>query len=181
MTLYAIAVILPDEIGKELDRLRNEFSKNMVYIPIPHLTLVYPFTPTIDITALIDKLKQVAETAAPFILTLNGIGYFEGKNNVAYVAVANIKPVINLHRKIIFSLAGLLKDELKDEQGNFNLDRFVHHVTIGELIPDEILAELKRHMSKNITHYETEVTSFSLFVRNEDGRWMTDNRFALAA
>ena len=181
MTLYAVALILPDEIGKELDRLRNEFSTNMVYIPIPHLTLVYPFTPAIDVSALVDKLKQVAETTVPFTITLNGIGYFEGKNNVAYVAVNSIEPVINLQRKIIFSLAGLLKDELKDEQGNFNLDRFVPHVTIGELIPDEILTEFKRHFSKYITHYETEVTSFSLFVRNEDGRWMTDNRFALAA
>ena len=60
---------------------------------------------------------------------LNGIEYFEGTNNVAYVAVENKWPVIGLHTDIVYSLKGLIEESDKEA---YKLERFTPHVTIGE-------------------------------------------------
>ncbi len=177
MTFYAVALILPDKIEKELDRLRNGYSKQMVYISIPHLTLAYPFVPTVKVPLLTNKLKQVAERTKPFILILKGIDYFAGRNNVAYIAVGNKRPLVELHRDITFALEGLCKDELKDDQGNFNLDRYVPHVTIGEQIPDDLFPKIKQKLAESIIDYKIKMTSFSLFVKTQDEEWTLGDKF----
>jgi 2'-5' RNA ligase len=174
MALHAIGLILPDKIETELDRLRNGYSKNMVYITIPHITLVQPFTPRVDVTMLTDKLRQVTEKTAPFTVGLNSIAYFEGKNNVAYIAVVNRQPLIDLHRDISLSIKGLLKGE----QEGFTLDNFVPHVTIGQQIPDDLLPQIKQSLSKRIINYEITITSFALFA-NQDKEWTIVSNFAL--
>ena len=76
MTLYAVALILPDEIEQMLDNLRGEYSRYMNYIDIPHITLMYPFVPKVDSTVLTEKLKQLAQSTKSFTIILNRIEYF---------------------------------------------------------------------------------------------------------
>ena len=177
MTLYAVALILPDQIEQILDNLRGDYNRYMNYIDIPHLTLVYPFVPEVDITIVNEKLEEVAKRTKPFTLVLNGIEYFEGDNNVAYAAIENKRPVIDLHTDIIHSLNGLIKEEYTN--GQFNVDRFVPHVTIGEHIPDVVFLTVKKTFADYQLHYEIEIVSFPLFSLGEDSIWKTTRLFEI--
>ena len=145
ITRYAVALVLPDEIEELLDRLRGKFSENMTHISIPHITLAYPFTTGIDITLINDKLREAAGRTKAFRLVLDGVEYFESDSNVAYVAIANKQPVVDLHRDINRSLNNLVVDGYK---GEFNMENFIPHVTIGTAIPDDILPEVKETVLK---------------------------------
>ena len=97
MAQYAVALVLPDEVGGELDRLRGEFGQHMVYIPIPHVTLAHPFESEADIDRIAEKLQQVAARTRPFTLVLDGFDYFDRDSNVAYIAIVNKQLVVDLH------------------------------------------------------------------------------------
>jgi len=150
----------------------------MNYIDIPHLTLVYPFVPEVDITIVNEKLEALAKRIKPFTLVLDGIEYFEGDNNVAYIAIEDKRPVIDLHTDIMHSLNGLIKEEYTD--GQFNLERFTPHVTVGERIPDEVFLTVKKTFADYQLHYEIEIGSFPLVSSGEDGIWKTVRVFELS-
>lgn len=143
MGLFAVALILPDEIGKELDLLRGEYSKHMVYIPIPHITLMYPFESNVDRTTLNTKLETVAKMTRQFTIVLSGIRYFDKYSNVAYIAIENKEPLIDLRMNIIKCLKGIFKIEEQYEKID-SPETFTPHLTIGEAIPNEIFPIIKK-------------------------------------
>jgi 2'-5' RNA ligase len=177
VTRYAIGLVLPDEVERELDRLRGELSQHMVYVPIPHITLAYPFESEADIDRITEKLHQVAARTKPFTLVLEGFDYFQRDSNVAYIAVVNKQPVADLHYDIDRSIDGLVTDEY---QGRFDCEEFTPHVTIGARIPDDVFPLVKKRIEENKVHYESEVTSFSLLSGDEDGRWGIMSEFKLS-
>ena len=177
MTLYAVALVLPDEVERELDRLRGEFSQHMVYISIPHITLAYPFEVKVDISQIAEKLHQVAAGTKSFTLVLDGFDYFERDSNVAYIAVANKQPVIDLHYDINHSIDGLVADE---HRGGFSREEFTPHVTIGAGIPDAVFPDVKRMLAEYEVYYESEITSFYLFSDGGDGKWGAMSEFRLS-
>lgn len=168
MAQYAVALVLPDEVEKELDRLRGEFARHMANIYIPHITLAYPFESEADIDQLTERLQQVAARTKPFTLVLDGFDYFDRDSNVAYIALVNKQPVVELHYDINRSIGGLIADEYRVR---FDREGFTPHVTIGTMIPDNILPQVKKRLAEERVHYESEITSFSLLSGGEDGRW----------
>jgi 2'-5' RNA ligase len=177
VTQYAVALVLPDEVERELDHLRGEFSQQMAYISLPHVTLAYPFEAKTDVDNITGKLHHVAAKTKPFTLVLDGFDYFQGENNVAYVAVANRQPVVDLYHEINRSLGGLVADEY---EGRLSRGEFIPHVTIGARIPDAVLPLVKRRLGEQEVHYETEITSFPLLSDGDDGKWgvMSEFRFS---
>ena len=176
--LYAVVLTFSQEFSDAVSKLRENYQKYMGYAIVPHITLVYPFRPTVDINAVNEKLEEVAKSTKPFTLILHGIEYFEKGNNVAYVAVEDKWPVINLHANIFHSLKGLIKEDIIFQ--NYNLERFTPHVTIGERIPDEIFPTVKEKFSDYEINYECEIMEFSLFSDNGVGRWEVARVFELA-
>ena len=166
---YAIALTFPAEVAEKLSSLREEYNRYVGYTIEPHITLAYPFLPEVDIATIKEKLQAVAKRTKPFSLVLNGIEYFEEANNVAYAAVENKRPVIDLHTDIKHSLDGLIKDEYTE--GIYNLERFTPHATISEQIPDEVFPIIKKALADCVLHYEIKITSFTLFSADEDGIW----------
>ena len=175
---YAVALTFPGKIAKELNRLRQEYNQYVGYTIEPHLTLVYPLLPEGDISIVKEKLDAVGKKAKPFTLILNGIEYFEGKNNVAYVAIENKQPVKALHTDIMLSLSGLIKEEYTD--GQYNFERFTPHVTIGEQIPEAVFPSVKKMFSDYRLHFEIEMASFALFSSGDDAKWRVDSVFQLS-
>ena len=176
--LYTVALTFPSEVEEGLSRLKEQYNQYVNYTIEPHLTLVYPFVPEVDIVIINEKLEAVAKRTKPFTLVLDGIEYFEGTNNVAYAAVENKRPVIDLHTDIIQSLKGLTKEPYTD--GKYNLEGFTPHVTIGEQIPDEVFAIVKKQFSDYKLHHEIKIVSFSLFSSGEDGIWKSAHVFELS-
>jgi len=174
---YAVAIVLPDEVERELDRLRGDFSQHMAYVSIPHITLAYPFKSEADIDQIAEKLRQVAVRKGPFTLVLDGFDYFDRDSSVAYIAIANKQPVVDLYYDINRSIDGLVADEYR---GRFDREEFTPHVTIGTMIPDDILPQVKKRLGESQVHYESEITSFSLLSGGEDGRWGVLSEFRLS-
>ncbi len=168
MALYAVVLTFPGDIFNKIDALRQNYLHYVNYRIEPHITLAYPFTLEADISLMNGKLKQVASRTGLFTLILDGIEYFEGENNVAYIALAEKQPVVDLHLDINQSINGLVKDEFR---GRFNRGNFIPHVTIGEQIPGDIFPEVKQSLLGENIHYECEIASFSLFSSDEDGVW----------
>ncbi|UCB43721.1 MAG: 2'-5' RNA ligase family protein [Dehalococcoidales bacterium] len=177
MAQYAVAIVLPDEVERELDRLRGEFARHMANIHIPHITLAYPFESKADSAEIVEKLKQVAVRTKLFTLVLDGFDYFDRDSNVAYIAVVTKQPVIDLHYDINRSIDGLVADEY---QGRFEREEFTPHVTIGARIPDDIFPEVKKRLAEEKVHYESDITSFSLFSIGEDRGWGVVSEFKLS-
>jgi len=141
---YAVALTFPGDIEEVFKKLREKYNKYISYKIIPHITLVYPFTPTLNITVLYEKLEEVARRTKKFIIVLEGIEYFEVKVNVAYIAVRNTRTVKNLHTEIYNSLKGLIKVEAIFE--DYDHEEFVPHMTISDEIPYDVFPTIKREL-----------------------------------
>ncbi len=156
--MYAVALTMNGKAKTELSELRARFYKYMKYDIEPHVTIMYPFTPVGNISDIHTKLSEIVEHAKPFLLVLNSVRYWEGLNNVAYVAVQNRLPVFNLHVAIIHTLQGLTTGDT-----TYNLQNFAAHLTITEHIPTEDLPNLKKELSVLEPKYRVRITSFTLF------------------
>lgn len=178
MTAYAVALTFPANVARELNELRNELTQYVGYRIEPHMTLVYPFSPPVDMNTVEEKLDAVAKAARPFRLVLDGVEYFEGENNVAYVAVESADPVKSLHTAIMRSISGLIGEE--SANGQYNLERFVPHVTIGEQIPNELFPSVKVKFADRKVHHEIEMSSFALFFSGDDRVWKAKRLFWLS-
>ena len=172
---YAIALTFPSEVSKGLNGLREKYKEYVGYTIEPHLTLAYPFVPTVDISIIKEKLEAVARKTKTFTLVLNGIEYFEEGNNVAYAAVENKQPVIGLHIDVMSSLEGFITEENTD--GMYDFERFIPHVTIGAQIPDEVFPTVKKLFLDYELHYEVTISSFTLFSSGEDAIWKPERVF----
>jgi len=171
MTSYAIVLTFPEEIEKELNVLRDKYNKYVRYSITAHLTLKQPFKLIADLT--------VASRTRPFILELDGVAYFEGTNNVAYIAIRNKRPVMDLHADIVRSLEGLVAGEYEENE-DYELEKFTPHVTIAELIPDEVFPVIKKELSNYNQDYETNIDSFALYSQEEDAIWKPATIFRLS-
>jgi 2'-5' RNA ligase len=158
MMMYAIALTMNGKAKSELTELRARFGTNINYSIEPHVTLSYPFTLKTDINVIENKLSEVAGQTKPFALILDGIRYWEGRNNVAYVAVQNQLSVFNLHVAVTRALQGLITGDT-----TYNLQNFTAHLTINEQIPGEALPNLKKELSRHEPTYRVKMTSLTLF------------------
>jgi len=158
MLIYAIALTMKGNAKKELTELRSRFGTNLNYRIEPHVTIIFRFTPKTDIGIIRSKLSGIAAQTKTFTMILNGIRYWEGKNNVAYVAVQNQLPVYNLYATIIHALEGLIAGD-----ATFNLQNFIAHLTISEHVPGESLAVLKKELAAFKPEYRVNINSFALF------------------
>jgi hypothetical protein len=185
MDVYGIALILPEKIGKELDRLRNGYKKDMYFIPIPHITLIHPFNPKISMRLMSDRLSQIAERTKPFTLSVSGIEYSQHVKNKtrwkAHITIINKQPIMDLYRAIDLSIIG----PLKDAQGNLILDTYSPELIIGQNIPEDILLKMKQKLLIETLKYEIDIDTFGIFVQNPEfannhkPEWSIVERFAM--
>ena len=174
---YAVALILSNKTADKLNKLRTDYQQIMDYIIVPHITLVYPFSPVFSLFQISEQLERVAKKNRQFNIVLNGIKFFENGNNVVYAALKNRRPVKKLHTEIIRSLEGLIKEWRTD--GDYNLEKYVPHVTIGAKIPDNIFPDIKKRYSRYKLHSEDTITHFSLFSEKK-GVWERKRVYELA-
>lgn len=159
--LYAVALTFSGEIEEIINDLRDGFQEHMKYSEIPHLTLVYPFAPLDGIDSVNARLAETAGRIRPFRLIMKGIEFFEGSNNIAYIAVADKPPVMELYRHLNESLEGLTRDIYAGLVYDF--DEFTPHMTIGERIPGDIFPEVKKRYAGVDVYYAADITDFGLF------------------
>jgi len=177
MTSYVIALTFPAEIEEELNVLRGKYNRYVRYSITAHLTIKKPFKMIAGLATVNERLEAIASRTRPFALELDGLEYFEGTNNVAYVAIRNKKPVIDLHTDIVRSLARLVEAEYEED---YELEKFTPHVTIAEHIPDKVFPAIKQELSNYNQNYKTNIDSFTLFSQEEDAVWKPLTIFRLS-
>lgn len=176
-TTYAISVNFDGEITKTLNALREGYREHMTFTALPHITLVYPFTPADGIDSVVYKLQEVGKRRKPFKVTLEGIRYFETVNNVAYVAVKEREPLEALAADIIESIREVVQGYYADK--GHDPRYFIPHMTIGEKIPHNKFAELKKKYADYNVRHECKVTDFYL-AGEMGGEWKILHAFGLA-
>ena len=174
---YAVAITFPGNIAGVFSQLREKYNQYVDYKIEPHITLVYPFIPIVDIVVVSEKLAEVSQMTKPFTLVFDGIRYFEGEVNAAYAAVANRLPLADLYTGINNALRGLIKVE--DIFERFDREDFVPHMTISDQIPDEAFPVIKKELAEYGMSRECEITEFVLFSAGNDGIWQREKVFKL--
>jgi 2'-5' RNA ligase len=168
MIIYAVILTFPGKAHKEITTLREQYDKYVHYTIVPHITLLYPVVLKNGLTAVYTKLDEVAHQTKPFVLDLNGVQYFKGLNNVAYISVEKIQPVVDLHYLINRSLTGAIIDNTNQA---YTYEHFKPHVTIAELIPANLFPSIKMELSKLVLRYRVRINSFSLFSARQNKIW----------
>jgi 2'-5' RNA ligase len=175
--IYSVDLTFSEEIENVLNKMRQDFQQYIDYVIVPHITLVYPFAPIFSLYQIYEQLEKVAKHTKQFNITLNGIKYFEHENKVVYAAIQNRRPVKKLHTDIIKSLDGFIKETKTD--GQFNLDNYTPHVTIGSHIPDSVFENIQKRFSRYKPHFEDKITCINLFTEDK-GNWERTRVFELA-
>jgi 2'-5' RNA ligase len=175
---YSIALLLSAKTAGKLSKLRSDYQQETNYIVNPHITLVYPFSPVFSLFQVNEQLEKVARRHKPFSVILNHVAFFEKGNNVIYAGLHTNRTVKNLHMDIFRSLEGLIQEWNIDV--DYNMEKYVPHVTIGANIPDSIFPDIKKKYSAYSIHCEDMVTRFFLFSDN-NGTWERKRVYDLAA
>jgi 2'-5' RNA ligase len=170
MIIYAVVITLRGKAQKDIDNLREKYNKYVNYTIVPHITLLYPAELKNGLSALYAKLEEVAQQKKPFILELNGVQYFDGENNVAYVAIKERKPVVDLHYNINQAVSGII---MKNASQTYSYEHFIPHVTIAEHIPPDIFPSIKAELSKLAIKHRVRIDTFSLFSTQQNKTWET--------
>jgi 2'-5' RNA ligase len=175
---YAIALILSDKTADKLSKARTDYQQATDYIVNPHITLVYPFSPVFSLFQINEQLEKVAGRHKQFNVILNHIAFFENGNNVVFAALHNNRTVKSLHMDIFRSLEGLIQEW--NIEADYNLEKYVPHVTIGAKIPDSIFPDIKKKYSMYRIYCEDMINRFILFSDN-NGNWERKRVFELMA
>ena len=175
MTQVATALLFPDDVSKAIVDIRVRFGSVRARAVVPHITLMYPFVPKVATDVLRERLEAVAREHAPFSLVLDGFGYFEGENTVAYLAVEDAGSVLALHRSMTDSLADVAEGRLT----HFENEGFVPHVTIHDEISKERLASFKTEVAAAEFHCAAAIETFCLFANDGTG-WRVVHTFRLS-
>lgn len=170
MIIYAVIITLRGKANKEIAILREQYNKYVNYIIVPHITLLYPISLKNDLTAVCTKLAEVAQQTKPFVIELNGVQYFEGQNNVAYVAIEKRQSVVDLHYHINRALSQAI---INNTNQPYTYKQFTPHVTIAELIPTNLFPSIKMELSKLVLRYRVRIDFFSLFSAEQNKTWET--------
>jgi 2'-5' RNA ligase len=175
---YAIALVLSDVTAEKLNTLRTDYQQLMDYIIIPHITLVYPFSPVFSLFQINEQLYKVARKHRYLNIVLNHIDFFENGNNVIYAGLENTKPVKKLHTDIVKSLESSI--QYWNIDADYNLEKYIPHVTIGAKIPDDFFPEIKKKYSRYRFRFEETITQFILF-SDSNGTWERKRVYQLVA
>ncbi|MFA5308276.1 MAG: 2'-5' RNA ligase family protein [Dehalococcoidales bacterium] len=173
---YAVALIFNGEVEKALAGLHRDFQQYVTYTLVPHITLVYPFTPAGGIESVIHRLDDIGKSHRPFRLTLEGIKYFETVNNVAYVAVKEQEALKAFVDTIVKSIRGVITGYYAEK--DYDPAHYIPHLTIGEKIPHDVFPEVKKRFADYPISHECEITRFTL-AGEADGQWETLKVFRL--
>lgn len=91
----ALLILPPREVQVFSYPLREAYDSEAAGSQLPaHITLLYPFVPPDQIEATIPRLERLLKKCAPFELTLDRYGRFEG---TIFLEPSDPQPVLQLH------------------------------------------------------------------------------------
>lgn len=116
----------------------------------------------------IQLLKSSFERTVPKTINFEGIGYFEGKNNVAFFEpdAESSDFLKKLLIKTMEALNGKVNNVYDDY--NFTPGKFVPHMTIAERIPENVFEAIKKELGSFNKKESFFVSSVFLYRQKEN-------------
>jgi 2'-5' RNA ligase len=134
-----------------------------------HVTLLFPFRPAelVD-DALLDELRDLFSTAAPFDVEFRRVGRFE---EVAWLAPEPSEPFVALTKALVTRYPEY------PPYGEESFDEVVPHLTIVNRAGPELLAEVESALVHELP-VRARVREATLLEEGEDGVWSARAAFA---
>lgn len=175
MNQYVIIVVPSKEVIKRVDLYREKYAKNTNYVIDPHFTVYPPFTiPSDNEDEVVDTLKDGLAGMDRKTIRFDKVGYFEGKNNVAFFEpdIESTDYLKNILVKVTECIGGKVKNVYDDY--NFTPEKFKPHMTIAERIPDDNFIEVKKELDGLNEYGEFKVSSIFVYKHEpETNRWQS--------
>lgn len=105
--IYFLALLPTAEVGKEIIRLKQEFSEHYgarhALKVLPHITIQVPFTASPSLEKVFcSGLSAFAATRQPFEVQLDGFGTFPHRPSpILYISVKRNEAILDLHRQLV--------------------------------------------------------------------------------
>lgn len=165
---YGIAILPSEEVQHIANGYRKRYDPHYERIA-PHITLREPFElETADaLEALVASVSDIAQSTAPFTLSISKFSTFHPVNNVIYLVVDDNEAINELHQKLQIS---------KEEERPY---AFIPHVTIAQKMDMDELLDVYSGIKMNDVQANFTVQQFHLFQQEEDLTWSVVKTFDL--
>jgi len=171
---YLIAILLPDDIAKDMSAIQQKYNNGRWNIALPpHITLVPPMVIDKSLEEISAIVKQSVENCKPFEVDLKNVEYFAHKYYVIYQSV-NITPELE-------NLAGNLNDACQKIAIKIKkYDKFVAHVTLSNDLDKNEFIKRFPQIKKEIAERSFVCHQIALLSRdpNKD-KWEIEDIFEL--
>jgi 2'-5' RNA ligase len=176
MKQLAVALLLPPEATQAINYARTKFGSTRARSAPPHITLIYPFAPTVPLSTIVTMLDKIAGETTPFVVSLNEFRHFEKPVRLVYLSPSDNGEIRRLHRTVSDALVGMSETRLS----HFEDKDFVPHVSINDEVAEGLLPELLSQLGSLNMNLNSSIDSFCLF-QNEGEGWNIAKTFYLAA
>ncbi|GGB38174.1 phosphoesterase [Flexivirga endophytica] len=169
MKTIGVSIPIPQPYADELQDAREQADDPLAHAVPPHVTLMPP-TPVEPAAedALRSHLAAVAESVAPFRMTLRGTGTFRPISPVVFVAVA--EGIASCEQLELAVRSGPVERELAFP--------YHPHVTIAHGVPEAALDDAFAALSSYERSFE--VAGFDLYEHGADQVWRSVSTWPLA-
>ena len=167
---YTTAVVLipSEEIQPPIQAIRRVHDRNFERW-MPHITLLYPFTPQRNFQDVIPALAVAAQQSANFSVTLTSFNAFKHRKSCTLFLVPEPKnDIVDLHRTLVQHLPDY--DDTARFPGGFN-----PHLSVGQF-QHQSLNEAQQRLQTEWKPIQCEVESLSLIYRSPE----TNDQFVVA-
>lgn len=164
----AVVLIPPESIQTPIQNIRKIYDRNYIRW-MPHITLLYPFTPRNKFQEVMPTLAKVAQQITPFSVTFTSFNAFRYRKSCTLFLVPQPKNVIvELHRKLSQQLPDY--DDTVRFSGGFN-----PHLSVGQF-QHRAINDAQQRLQNEWKPIQYEVDSMSLIYRSPE----TNDRFVVA-
>ena len=169
----AVVVVPPERCHGPIQELRGQHDRRRLERWMPHITLLYPFTPERHFQEAALILEDAVRDLEPFEITLGELGTFSHKSSTTLWASCDSED------QALETLQAAIEREPWTEQSERGDHGFTPHLTLGSLKGSEVHADIAeaRQIWEEQRFWCTEV---ALISRRDDGPFEIRRRVPLA-
>lgn len=171
---YLLLLKVPEKVCDYVAQLQDRFDFKKRFLE-PHITLVPPFKLRGDLNEklLLSELEKVGFN--PFKQVIDGIDFFEGKNNVIFLDVV----MNNYLMKLYLSIRNILEPVSQRAYGKGPLFRSTYkpHITVAKRLSDQKFLKAKSELLDENFDVAWRVRSFWIYNFSKNNKWKPMHKF----
>lgn len=166
----AVVLIPPESCWPPIQQIRRQYDRQ-IRRWMPHITLVYPFRPAAEFSALVKPLTLACSNIAPFDITLSQPQYFAHRRG-HYTIWLTPTPTSQL-RQLQAAIQNAVPDCIAQQQ---HKGGFTPHLSLGQSSSTEQLSIRMNHIRESWTPLTFQADSICLIARGDS----PDDVFSIA-